>query len=127
VPDRLRVVLDQNLPMSVATWLRRVKPDWAIWHTAEIRLAGAEDSRIFQWACEHQAIIVTYDEDFADQRTYPLGSHYGVVRLRVFPTTAEQTQAALERLLVVVGDDEMRGALVVVDRRRVRLQPPPRT
>jgi len=61
-------------------------------------------------------VIVTYDEDFADQRAFPVGTHSGIVRLRVRLTTIEETQAALHRLLSVVSTIELPGALVIGDR-----------
>ena len=36
---------------------------------------------MFSTAQEQHAIIITYDEDFADQRVYPVGTHAGVIRL----------------------------------------------
>jgi predicted nuclease of predicted toxin-antitoxin system len=122
-PDAFHVLLDQNIPRSVATWLRQVRPDWQVIHASDVSLALASDEAVFDWAQAHHAVLLTYDADFADQRIYPVGTHAGVVRLRVYPTTAEATCAALERLLVGVADEEMRGALVIVDERRIRLQP----
>jgi hypothetical protein len=69
------------VPKAVVTWPRR------------------SDREVFDWAQARQAIIIIFDEDFADQRSFPVGGHHGVVRLRVWPTTIEETQDALERLL----------------------------
>ncbi len=63
------------------------------------------------------------DENFADRRSFPVGDHFGIVRLRVWPTTADETIAALQRLLEQVSEDELRGALVTVDRSRIRVRP----
>lgn len=49
--------------------------------------------------------------------------HHGIVRLRVWPTTVEETQAALERLLPEVPEGGLKGALVVIDRTRIRVRP----
>lgn len=65
---------------------------------------------------------MTLDEDFADQRSFPVGTHAGIVRLRTWPTTVEETSAALERLLAVTRDEELRGALVIMDRQRIRVR-----
>jgi len=46
--------------------------------------------------------------------------HHGAVRLRVWPTTIEETQDALERLL---SDRELLGSLVIVGRTRIRVRP----
>lgn len=67
-------------------------------------------------------MIVTFDEDFADQRSFPIGSHAGIIRLRVWPTTIEETQNALERLLAEVPDAELARALIIIDRETMRVR-----
>lgn len=118
----MSVLLDQNVPRAVADWLAGRKPSWEVRHTSEVGLDGETDRRVFEWAQEHDCIIVTFDEDFADQRVFPVGDHAGVVRLRVWPTTVEETQNGLERLVANVSEEELRGALVIVGRRRIRVR-----
>lgn len=77
---------------------------------------------VFQRAQTEGAIVVTFDEDFADTRMYPVGSHAGVIRLRVWPTTVEQTERALGRLLESVEDRDLLGSLVIVDDQRIRVR-----
>src|ERR1035437_6370902 len=99
MPDQpLHLLLDQNIPGEVAGWLRERRPAWKITHTKEIGLGGRPDEEIFRWAQANQALVITYDEDFADARLFPLGSHREVVRLRIWPTIIEATEIALERL-----------------------------
>jgi predicted nuclease of predicted toxin-antitoxin system len=82
------------------------------------------DAEIFLWAQAHQAIVVTYDEDFADARLFPLGTHSGVIRLRVGPTTVEKTEAAMERLLKQVPAADWPGNLIIIDNDKIRLRRP---
>jgi predicted nuclease of predicted toxin-antitoxin system len=124
VPDPLTVLVDQNIPRSVAAWLAKKRVSWEVYHTSDADLDGAPDSEIFEWAQERDAIILTFDEDFADQRVFPLGEHAGVIRLRVWPTTVEETQSALTRLLEAVDDSELRDALVIVGRTNIRVRSP---
>jgi predicted nuclease of predicted toxin-antitoxin system len=56
-------------------------------HVNELGFQGKPDQFLYKWAQENIAIVITYDEDFADSRMYPLGMHHGVIRLRVWPTT----------------------------------------
>jgi len=91
----------------------------------EVGLDGRPDEEVFRWAQANQAMIITYDEDFADARLFPLGSHFGVVRLRVWPTTIEETEAALERLLTQVPEADLPGSLVIIDREKIRLRRKP--
>jgi hypothetical protein len=65
----------------------------------------------------------TFDEDFADQRAFPVGQHYGIIRLRIWPTTIEETQQALERLFGETSDQDLRHALIIVDRTKIRIRP----
>ncbi len=67
-------------------------------------------------------MIITFDDDFADQRSFPVGTHYGIVRLRVWPTTVEEVQAALARLLSELKDEELCGSLIIIDRKRIRVR-----
>ena len=122
-PVSLAVLLDQNVPRAIASWLRSLRPGWRVFHATDVGLEGRSDPEVFAWAQAHQSIIVTFDEDFADQRSFPVGMHFGVIRLRVWPTTIEETQRALDRLLGEVEEAELRGALVIVGETRIRIRP----
>ena len=126
MPDQpLHLLLDQNIPEEIVSWLREKFPMWQIFHVKGIGLAGRPDPEVFRWAQTSQAIVISYDEDFADTRSFPLGSHHGIVRLRVWPTTVEETQAALERLFTQVPVKDLHGSLVIIDREKIRLRPKP--
>lgn len=122
---RLRVLLDENVSPELCHFLRMNRPTWEISHVRDIRMRGCSDEEIFRWAQQNQAIIITFDEDFANASTYPIGSHAGVVRLRVWPTTVEQTQDALLRLMSTVPDEHLSGSLVIIDRHRIRIRRAP--
>lgn len=104
-------------------WLRNVRPAWRVVHAADVGLAVEPDRTIFAWAQDHGAAVVTFNEDFADRRSFPVGDHFGIVRLRIWPATAEETVASFQRLLDEVGESELRGALVIVDGSRIRVPP----
>jgi predicted nuclease of predicted toxin-antitoxin system len=90
-------------------------------HALDIGLGGCSDQMIFDWAQANSAIVVTFDEDFADLRAFPL-QHFGVIRLRVWPTTIEETRDALERLFAQASDADLRGALTIVDQTKIRIR-----
>ena len=106
----------------VGEWLANQRPHWVIHSAAAVGLAGLPDHDVFVWAQREGAIVVTFDEDFTDQRSFPVGSHLGIVRLRVVPTTVAATQGALSRLLQEAEDDQLPGSLVVVTALRIRLR-----
>lgn len=116
------ILLDQNIPEAIHAWLAAVMPGATVFHINALHLMGATDEVVYRWAQEREAIIVTYDEDFADARMYPLGKHYGVIRLRVWPTTTENTQNALMRLLLSVSPENWSGSLIIIDNQKIRVR-----
>lgn len=121
---KLTILLDQNVPVAVAEWLRRQQPGWRVDHVNELGFAGKPDAFLYRWACDHKRVIITFDEHFADARFRALGQHHGVVRLRVWPTTTEETIHALSRLLEKVPQGDWRGSLIIVDNRKIRVRRP---
>jgi predicted nuclease of predicted toxin-antitoxin system len=77
----LRILFDQNIPPAVCDFVRKHKPDSEVRHVSDVGLRGATDEAIFHWAQRDGSIVITFDEDFADARMYPAGSHAGVVRI----------------------------------------------
>jgi len=117
-----RILLDQNIPLAAADWLRRQQPTWQVDHVNELGFAGKPDEFLYRWAQEHKSTIVTFDEHFADARFRAMGHHFGVVRLRVWPTTIEATIRALTRLFERVPQHDWRGALTIVDNQKIRVR-----
>ena len=117
-----RILLDQNIPQALSGWLKEKLPGWEIRHVNELGFQGRTDEFLYLWAQENGAIIVTYDEDFADSRFYPLGHHHGIVRLRVWPTTIEQTQNAMGRLIADSPPSNWRNCLIIIDNQKIRVR-----
>lgn len=90
----------------------------------ELGFQGCTDVYLFKWAQEHSAIIITYDEDFADARFYRLGANKGVIRLRVWPTSTESTINAIQRLLRQLPPEKWVGRLIIIDNQKIRVREP---
>jgi predicted nuclease of predicted toxin-antitoxin system len=116
------ILLDQNVPIGALAFVRHLRPQWEVFHVREVGLAGQSDEAVFLWAQARSAAIITFDEDFSDARMYPLGTHFGIVRLRVWPTTVEKTCEALARLLESVADGDWLGGLAIIDENRIRIR-----
>jgi predicted nuclease of predicted toxin-antitoxin system len=118
----LRILLDQNVPLAVAAWLREQQPDWHVVHVNELGFAGKSDEFLYRWAQENGSLVITFDEHFADARFHSLGRHHGVVRLRVWPTTIEVTIEALARLLENVPAANWPRSLIIIDNKKIRVR-----
>ncbi|MBU0543810.1 MAG: DUF5615 family PIN-like protein [Proteobacteria bacterium] len=102
--------------------MREQYPHWLIYHVNDLGFQGKPDSFLYKWAQEHFAIVITYDEDFADSRMYSLGKHHGVIRLRVWPTTIEKTKEAITRLLSQVQEKDLSNSLIIIDNHKIRVR-----
>ena len=118
----LHILLDQNVPYAVAVWLRTQRPSWLVRHVKDLGFEGQSDEFLYRWVQKEKAIVVTFDEDFADSRMYPLGRHHGVIRLRVWPTTIEKTTEALDRLLRQLPAEEWISSLIIIDNQKIRVR-----
>ena len=116
------IVLDQNVPEAIVAWMSPLLPEWTVLHVNSLGMSGAPDHSVYRWAQDHHTTIVTYDEDFADVRMRALGSHHGIVRLRVWPTTIENTQRALLRLIEKVPDRQWDESLIIIDNQKIRIR-----
>jgi predicted nuclease of predicted toxin-antitoxin system len=106
----------------VRSWLAQVlSGSCVVRHVVELGLATATDAEVFRAAQDSRSTIITFDEDFADQRLFPIGHHFGIVRLRVQPTTAEVTCEALARLFEIYKPASLVGKLVIVQTSRIRI------
>jgi predicted nuclease of predicted toxin-antitoxin system len=117
----LRLLVDEDLPRSLARDLR------AAGHVAtDVRdegLRGQPDRRIFDVAQKLGFVLLTGDVEFGNELVYPPAGHRGVVLTR-FPshlpvtTLVQQIVAGVE----VVANENLDGAIVVIEPGRVRVR-----
>jgi predicted nuclease of predicted toxin-antitoxin system len=61
----VRFLVDAQLPPALAIWLREAGHDAQ--HVQDVNLREAEDTPIWRYALDHQAILITKDEDFIER------------------------------------------------------------
>lgn len=116
-------LVDENMPRSTTTVLRTAGFDAV--DVRDLGLRGHSDDDIFAYAQAHDRVIVTGDLDFANILSLPLGTHAGIVVMRV-PNefSSEQVNQVLLQGLGEVPDAELRGLLIIVELGRVRIRRP---
>jgi predicted nuclease of predicted toxin-antitoxin system len=77
----MRFKLDENLPEAVATELIALGHDAGT--CAQEGIGGTGDVSIAAHCRSEQRVLITYDLDFSDVRTYAPGTHPGIVILRL--------------------------------------------
>ncbi len=118
-----RFLVDEDMPRSTAAMLREAG------HYAEdvrdVGLRGCSDQEVFDYAQSQGAILVTADKGFANVLRFPLGSHSGIIVVRVpgvLPTKA--VNGELLRVLTELEGQKLEGALIIVEVGRIRIRRP---
>lgn len=119
----LKLLLDENIPPQVAIQL--CQSGYDVMHLRDAGLKGCEDSELMTFARKNGRCLVTLDADFADLRYYPVGSHAGIIRLRLKFAPSNIVVSALRSLLPRLAHMPIdKGALVVSDGKRYRIKLP---
>lgn len=119
----LDFLVDENIPLSATAALR--EPGHRARHVGDVGLRGAPDEIIFARAQEEGWIIITRDLGFGNLLNYPLGTHAGIVVLRVPSTfTAPQIRDILSTFISDIEPDMLNRALAIVEPGRYRIRRP---
>ncbi len=114
----MRFLVDENLPLEVASLLQRHGHDAL--HLSQTEHRGCSDAHLWELAARDERILVTRDLDF------PLPASprpRGVILLRVPDVfTVEQIAKVMEDFVATPAFNEVVGALAVVSPGRVRIR-----
>jgi predicted nuclease of predicted toxin-antitoxin system len=116
----VRLFLDENISPIHARELRSEGYD--VIAVFDAGLSGATDEKVSRFSIENNRILVTLDADFANVIRFPPESTPGVVRLRVHPPSEAAIREALQRVLLLLRNTDLRGRLAVVDERKIRIR-----
>ena len=76
----MRIKVDEDLPQAAVEWLRTKGHD--VLSATQQGMGGWKDAALWQAMQAEQRFLVTADKGFADIRSYPSGTHAGVLLLR---------------------------------------------
>ena len=118
----MRFKTDENLPIEIAELITDQGHDAL---TVEDQgLGGTPDEQIAAVCQSENRILVTLDTDFSDIRQYPPGSHPGIIVFRISRQDRTSILSVTRRLLQSLSDQDPKGALWIVDDRRIRAREP---
>jgi predicted nuclease of predicted toxin-antitoxin system len=108
----MKFLLDQDVYASTARFLQGLGHD--VVRAGEVGLSRAGDEELLREAMRSGRILVTRDRDYGNL-VFVRGMRGGVIYLRVLPRTQEAVHRELERVLERYGEEELKGAFVVVE------------
>jgi predicted nuclease of predicted toxin-antitoxin system len=116
----IRLLADENIPPAVVEFFRERGFD--VKDVNEGGFAGASDDEIMLLACREERVLLTFDKHFANILTYPPGSHYGIIRIRIHPPLIEDIIHAFDQLMKGFDLNTINGSLIVLEREGFRLR-----
>lgn len=116
----IRLLLDQGLPRSAAESLRAA--GWETSHVGELGMARSPDADILQLARRDSWVVVTLDADFHTLVAVSGEALPSVIRVRLEGLKGAELSGLLQKVLARVADDLLRGALVTVTEKSIRLR-----
>lgn len=115
------VKLDENVPDSVAGFLRAAGHDVAL--AREQQLAGAADERLLTVAASEGRTLVTLDRDFTNILRHPPADTAGIVVIRLQDQTLPRIRQVATTLAERLSQESAKGRLWVMDESRLRIWP----
>jgi predicted nuclease of predicted toxin-antitoxin system len=116
----MKIKLDENMPVALAELLDATGHN--VRTVADEGLSGRKDPEVLEVAKAEGRMLLTFDLDFADIRTYPIGSHAGMVVFRLHDQRWAILEAPIRRLIDSGILDRLRGGLAIVDESRIRIR-----
>ncbi len=116
----MRFKLDENLPVELADMFREAGHDAVTVLDQDLR--GARDPDLASACMREGRVIVTFDTDFADIRTYPPGAYPGFVIFRLDSQARGHVLEIGTRLLKILSSATIDGQLWIVEESRVRVR-----
>ncbi len=116
----MRFKMDENLPVELADMFREAGHDAVT--ALDQDLMGSRDSDLASLCKREGRVIVTFDTDFADIRTYPPGAYPGLVVFRLNSQARGRVLEIGTRLLKVLSGADISGQLRIVEESRIRVR-----
>jgi predicted nuclease of predicted toxin-antitoxin system len=118
----MKIKLDENLPLRLASLLRESGHDL---HTLrDEQLTGRADVEIWQAAQKESRFLITQDLDFSDIRKFAPGSHSGILLVRLHSPNRKSLIARIQELFAEENVADWAGCFVVATERKIRVVKP---
>ena len=118
----MRIKLDENIPEGAAAELAAKGHDVAT--VLGQGMGSWSDGDLWRAVQHEDRLLITRDKGFADLRSYPPGSHCGVLLLRPSKSHPGEVVRFLSNVASVIDLDELAGCVAVATPRGVRIRRP---
>ena len=117
----MKFFLDTNIPYSALVVFEELKLEST--HARDAGLSRVSDREIADYAKKNESILLTKDLEFANTKPFPLGSHKGLIIMRL-PTFFKASQFAnvLRDFLASININDLNRAVAIVKPGKYRIR-----
>lgn len=119
----MRFLADENVYAPMIEALRRAGHTVA--RAGELGLLGAPDERVFAAAARGRFVLLTLDKDFTRSRRFNPKRVGGIVVGKLFKMPVDEASRILASSIAALSDEAVRGRLVIITRKGVRIRSAP--
>jgi predicted nuclease of predicted toxin-antitoxin system len=116
----MHIKVDEDLPKAAVQMLRRQGHEAL--SVIEQGMGGTKDPPLCRAIQAEHRFLVTADKGFGDIRSYPPGTHQGILLLRPDQAGIRPVLDLLERVLAAYDLETLAGTIVVATPRGVRIR-----
>ncbi len=118
----MNVLADENLSEPIIEYLRSRGHDVTSGRSPES--SGSSDDTVYRKAVEEQRVIVTMDKDFLRLRRFPTEACGGIIVVKVYRRTLDETLRIFREEFERLDEDRIRGNLVIITPEGARIRRP---
>lgn len=118
----MKLKLDENLPSSAINVLKALGHD--VETAVEEGLAGEDDPVLLSEATRESRLLVTLDRGLGDIRSYPPGTHAGILVIRLNDQSPRAVASALDLMGATVELETLAGCIGVFRDGELRVRRP---
>lgn len=118
----MKIKLDENLPHRLVQLLGDLGHD--VDTVLDERIAGRDDSVVWDLCQVHGRFLITQDLDFSDARKYVPGTHHGLLLIRVPQPGREALFNRVSALFRTEDLEDWKGCIVTATAHKVRVRRP---
>jgi predicted nuclease of predicted toxin-antitoxin system len=117
----LKILIDEDMPRPMTRLLRSLGIDAV--DLRDIGLRGSTDAEVFEYAQQHEMIIISRDREFGNILKYPLGTHHGIIWVNLpYTFIRNQIMETVERFFVEVERNRLPNNLTILEVGRYRIR-----
>ncbi len=116
-----KFVIDEDMPRSIGIILK--EHGYEVLDVRDYGLRGVADERVYEFAQQNGAVVLTGDRGFGNVQRFPLGKHAGIV-VAHFPNempTLKINQKLLEGLRQL-NEEDYKGNVIIIEPLKIRIK-----